>query len=127
MIGAQQMVYNAAALSTIEPGDIVYHKNTAATTYTIDKIIDSRAYIINNTGTWPITDFTLAKKTVIQSKGNTMLNDMKNYFGKNKDIFFTLGAVLILDYFLFGGAMRKKIQDVVEKMLNKATNQVDQQ
>lgn len=65
-------------------------------------------------------------KLKLITKGSTMLNDIKQYFGKNKDIFFTLGAVLILDYFLFNGAMRKKVQEVVEKMLNHCEKKVDQ-
>lgn len=60
----------------------------------------------------------------LKLKGDNMVNDLKNYFSKNKDIFYTLGAVLIIDYFLFGGAMRKKVQDVVENMLNNVSKKV---
>lgn len=54
-----------------------------------------------------------------------MMDRLSGYFNKHQETIFTLGAVLLVDYFLFGGALRKKVQDVVEKMVTKCEKAVD--
>ena len=47
-----------------------------------------------------------------------MFTSIKEYVNKYKDTLFTLGFILILDHFVFSGAMRAKVQEVLEGMLN---------
>lgn len=54
---------------------------------------------------------------ILINKENFM-DGIKKYFEKNQDIVYTIGLVLLLDYFLFGGALRSKIQATVEQALN---------
>lgn len=54
------------------------------------------------------------------TKGNVM-ESVKEYFNKHRDAIYTLGVVILLDHFLFGGAFREKIKSTVEGMLEKVT------
>lgn len=57
-------------------------------------------------------------------KENAMLDSLKGYYKKHEEIIFTIGFVLILDYLLFGGALRIKIKSLVEKMLATAEDKL---
>jgi hypothetical protein len=54
----------------------------------------------------------------------TMLENVKGYIEKHKDIIFTLGLVILVDHFLFKGALRKRIKKTVEGVLSKAENMI---
>lgn len=50
---------------------------------------------------------------------NTMLQNVKGYIEKHKDILFTLGLVILVDHFLFKGALRERIKNTIEGALKK--------
>jgi len=56
----------------------------------------------------------------------TMLENVKGYIEKHKDVIFTLGLVILVDHFLFKGALRERIKKTVEGVLSKAENLIDQ-
>jgi hypothetical protein len=56
---------------------------------------------------------------------NNMLESLKSYIEKNQDTFFTIALVVLLDHYLFEGALRSRLKSTVELMLDKlpgATN-----
>lgn len=52
----------------------------------------------------------------------TMLENVKGYIEKHKDMIFTLGLVILVDHFLFKGALRERIKSTVEGALKKVEN-----
>jgi hypothetical protein len=52
----------------------------------------------------------------------TMLENVKGYVEKHKDMLFTLGLVILVDHFLFKGALRERIKGTVEGALKKVEN-----
>lgn len=45
---------------------------------------------------------------------------IREYIEKHKDAIFTVGLVILLDHFIFGGAFRERIKNTVDKLLDKA-------
>ena len=62
-------------------------------------------------------------KNILQSKGNTM-SSIKEYFTKHQDTYITLGIIVLIDHFLFGGIFREKIQKTVENILDTTQKQL---
>ena len=92
--------------------------------------IEGNGFIIANSGGLRWTcgpnridgrNFRLLKLT----KGEHMIDSMKEYVTKHRDIFFTIGFILILDHFVFGGAFKEKIQDLIHKFLDKQTTKAE--
>mgnify|MGYP001578597155 FL=1 len=54
---------------------------------------------------------------VEQKRRKTMLGEVKEYIGKHKDVIFTLGLVILIDHFLFEGALRNRIKGTVEGVI----------
>jgi len=67
------------------------------------------------------------KPEVKPQRRKTMLENVKGYVEKHKDILFTLGLVILVDHFLFKGALRSKIQGTLEGVLKKAENMIQKQ
>ena len=53
-------------------------------------------------------------------KGEGMIETVKCYVNKYRDFLMTIIFVLVVDHFVFKGALRKKVQDVVGGALDKA-------
>jgi hypothetical protein len=51
--------------------------------------------------------------------GVKMLGQVKGYIEKHKDTLFTLALIILIDQFLFKGALREKIQSSMGKVLEK--------
>ena len=64
----------------------------------------------------PITEM-LKPKIKKEEKG--MFQNVKDYIGKHRDMLFTLGLIVIVDHFLFNGALRERIKGSIEGMLKK--------
>lgn len=47
------------------------------------------------------------------------MDAIKLYIEKHRDIFLTIGVVLILDHFVFGGAFREKLKNIIDNFLDK--------
>jgi hypothetical protein len=45
------------------------------------------------------------------------VNMVREYLNKHRDVIFTLGCALLVDHFILGGALRTRIQKVVEAAL----------
>lgn len=56
---------------------------------------------------------------ILSKKENKMLRSVKEYVVKYKDWFYTLGALFLVDHFVFHGAFKRKIQERVNKVLEK--------
>ena len=56
----------------------------------------------------------------VEKKGSDMVSNFKSYFEKHQDVIITIAVVVLLDHFLFNGALRNKIQNTVEKFLDGA-------
>lgn len=63
---------------------------------------------------WEVDDFEPITK---EEKG--MFQNVKDYIGKHRDMLFTLGLIVIVDHFLFNGALRERIKGSIEGMLKK--------
>ena len=48
--------------------------------------------------------------------------DLKGYISENRDLLYTIGLVLIIDQYIFDGAFRQRIKNLVEGLLKKAEN-----
>ena len=53
-----------------------------------------------------------------------VMDSIKKYLEKHRDIFLTIGIVLILDHFVFEGAFREKLKSITESFLDKKTREV---
>jgi hypothetical protein len=60
-----------------------------------------------NNGYYLVTEFT----------GGKFMNSLKAYVEKHKDMFFKIAFVAILDHFLFDGAFRDKLKNLVDRFL----------
>ena len=63
---------------------------------------------------------------VTPKRRRTMFENVKDYIGKHRDIIFTLGLVIIVDHFLFKGALRERIKGTIEGILSKAEGMIQQ-
>ena len=50
---------------------------------------------------------------------------LKKYLDKNSDAFFTLAIVVVLDHFVLGGALREKIKNILESILDSKTKKLE--
>lgn len=55
-------------------------------------------------------------------EGKKMLQSIKEYFEKHKDVVMTLAIIVVADHFLFDGALRERIKAVIDGMLKKVEN-----
>lgn len=55
-------------------------------------------------------------------KEEKMLGKVKSYIDEHKNIIFTLGLVILVDHFLFKGALRERIKTSIEGVLTKVEN-----
>ena len=56
-------------------------------------------------------------------KGEGMIETVKCYVNKHRDFLFTVILVMVVDHFIFKGALREKIKSVIDGALNKANDQ----
>ena len=59
-----------------------------------------------------------------QNDGGNM-DSFKKYLEKNRDMFFTIGIVLLLDHFVFGGAFREKLKGIIDGFLDNKTKAIE--
>jgi hypothetical protein len=81
----------------------------------------------NHTGYFnlPSDSFIKQENITKQSGGLKMLKTLKDYFEKNKDMILTITIIILLDNYLFGGALREKIKASIEKMLGKIDTKLE--
>lgn len=58
-----------------------------------------------------------------KKKETKMLGKVKEYIEEHKNIIFTLGLVILVDHFLFKGALRERIKTSIEGVLKKVEEQ----
>ena len=49
-----------------------------------------------------------------------LLDDFRKFFHENKGVFYWLVALLLLDHFALGGAMRERIKSMAEQVFERA-------
>lgn len=60
------------------------------------------------------------------SKGeDKFMDSFKEYLKEHKSIFFTIGAILVIDHLVLGGALREKVKEILNKLLGKVEKQLD--
>ena len=82
------------------------------------KIIDGIERVVvsfENGITWSVDASELKKEGEFK-----MLNNIKTYFNKHQDTLLTVGFVVLIDHFLFKGALREKIKVSLENLLRGA-------
>ncbi len=62
-----------------------------------------------------------------ESKMKEIINDLKKFVSEHRNIIYTVALVALADHFLFDGKFREKLKGLVDKMLNKAEKQLDNQ
>jgi hypothetical protein len=55
----------------------------------------------------------------VQKRRFNMMENVKGYVEKYKDMIFTLGLVILIDHFMFKGALRERIKTTIEGALKK--------
>ena len=70
---------------------------------------------INDTQYTNVTQ-TNTQKTNIMNK---LTDDLKEFVHENRSTFYWIAAIFLIDYFFLNGALRSKLKDTVENMLNK--------
>lgn len=58
-------------------------------------------------------------------KGKSMLQHARDYFGKNRDIIFNVAIIILVDHFVFKGAFREKIKNLLDGFLVKTHKMLD--
>lgn len=56
--------------------------------------------------------------------GENMVGSIKDYVKTHREILITLALVALVDHFVFEGQFKKKLQQLVEALLNKAQKQL---
>lgn len=54
----------------------------------------------------------------------SVMESLKKYFETHRDLFFTIGIVIILDHFIFGGAFRERLKGLVDSFLTQRTKAI---
>jgi hypothetical protein len=54
---------------------------------------------------------------LIKLKGGSRMEVFKSYLAKHQDSLITLAIIILVDHFLFDGALRERIKSSVEKIL----------
>ncbi len=60
----------------------------------------------------------------LTTTGATKMESIKQYIDKHRDIFLTIGIVLLLDHFVFQGAFTDKLKKIVDGFLDKKTKEM---
>lgn len=96
---------------------------------------------VNNDGTYSytcITDkdakgkhtFGNNYKILYTIKGNNMLkeigSDVQQFVKDNRNVVYTIALVVLVDHFVFGGSFREKLKQMMDKLLNKCQEKLDQ-
>jgi hypothetical protein len=50
--------------------------------------------------------------------GAKMMNSIKDYMKKHQDVIFTLVIIILVDHFVFNGALKNKIKETLEGILD---------
>ena len=107
-----------SVLPTVKIGTTLY--GDKGEIYTFVKYDDSNACVGVDDET---ESFKWKRLDQVSLKGDTM-NSMKEYLEKHRDVFLTIGIVLILDHFVFEGAFREKLKSITESFLDKKTKEL---
>lgn len=92
-------------------------------------VISSNAYIdginsLSSIAAQPYASVTylqdLEQKQEKQKKeSKTMIQNVKNYVEKHRDIIFTVGFIFLVDHFMFKGALRDRLKGMIEGVISK--------
>ena len=66
----------------------------------------------------------VASATPKNKENRPMFDSVKKYFQKHQEIFYTIAVALVVDHYVFNGAFRKKIEALVERLLDGASDQM---
>ena len=75
-------------------------------------IITTRRYMVSGGDEWS------ESKEVVNFGGKKM-ESLKAYLKKHNDVIYTLGVLALLDYTIFGGKFTKKIELLINKLLDR--------
>lgn len=60
----------------------------------------------------------------IKKEEYSMFKSIRNYYEKYQDIILTVGAIFLLDHYMFDGKFRTKIEQIMESLISKATSKI---
>lgn len=69
-----------------------------------------------------VPQFKLKRENIMKD----MLSEVKQFFKDNRQVVGYIVMALLLDHFVFGGAMRERLKELVSKMLGKVEKSLDQ-
>jgi len=62
----------------------------------------------------------IEKDTTTLKEKKSMKEQITDYFNKHRDFLFTVFAVILIDHFFLGGALRERIKSLADKLLDRA-------
>jgi hypothetical protein len=99
-------------LPWVEDGNII---NASGLNSIVDKL-NAMSLTVDGNGHFKGT--VTADKFIIKGE-KSMIKSFKEYVAEHKQIIFTLGFVLLLDHLLLQGALKSKVQDVLNSILDR--------
>lgn len=54
-----------------------------------------------------------------QTNTGSHMKALKEYFNKHREVFYTLGIIILVDHFIFDGAFTKRLKVTINKLLDK--------
>jgi len=77
-----------------------------------------------NNGGWGTSEYFEPLIEEEKNKGGLKMETLKAYFKKHSETFITLGIIILVDEYLFGGALREKIKALLDKMLGQTAKKL---
>ena len=112
-------------MSKIKVGDLVYGIHGDAS-YKAELISIKGSEVIvlpdgkNGRSSPIVTDISKLTKT----ERTFNMDSFKAYLENHRDVFFTIGIVLVLDHFIFSGVFREKLKNIIDSLLDKKTKAI---
>ncbi len=79
----------------------------------------AREYESRRVGLGPAGKSVVKSETKIETKERGVMNYVKEYFVKHREILMGLGMVILLDHFLLDGALSEKLKRILHGILDK--------
>lgn len=67
---------------------------------------------------------TCPKKWKLKGEKGETMDAIKSYLEKHRDIFLTIGIILILDHFIFAGAFKDKLKSIIDGFLDTKAKEI---
>lgn len=65
------------------------------------------------------------RKIIIKKESLSMFKSFREWVCNHRDLFFTVAVVLVVDRLVFKGQLQSKVQEILEKVLTRVSNQLE--